>query len=154
MSESYEIPVVSIRLVRDSGVLTEKKVIRSPLDVADLLMERMKDLDREVFVVVHLSTRNDVLSILSMENAFIGTLNENHVRVADLFKGAILANAMSIIVAHNHPSGDPTPSPEDVAVTNTIREAGELLGIELLDHIVVGENRFLSIREMGLGGFK
>jgi DNA repair protein RadC len=150
-TDFYEIPIVSLRIVRDSGVLVERKCIRSPLDLADLMMSRMQDLDREVLVAVHLSTRNDVLSI---ENVCVGTLNSSHVRVADVFKGAILANAAAIIFCHNHPSGDPLPSPEDVSLTKTLVAAGELLDIEVLDHLIIGNGRFISLKERGLGGFK
>ena len=88
---------------------------------------------------------------MSIEVAFIGNLNTASIRIADLFKVAIVKNAASIIVAHNHPSGDPSPSPEDVAVTRNIRKAADLLDMELLDHVVIGDGRFVSIKERGLG---
>lgn len=147
----YEIPVVSLRIVRDAGIPAERGKIRSPADVATLLMSRMKDLDRETVVVVHLSTRQDLLNILAIENVCTGSVNTNHVRMTEMFKGAILSNASAIILAHNHPSGDPTPSPEDVQLTGQTRKAGELLGIELLDHIIIGSGSFISLKERGLG---
>lgn len=147
----YEIPVVSLRMVRDAGILTDRKAIRSPGDIAALLMGRMRDLDRETVVVVYLSTRQDPLNILAIENACTGSVNANHIRMAEIFKGAILSNASAIILAHNHPSGDPTPSPEDIEFTRQARKAGELLGIELLDHIIIGSSRFISLEERGLG---
>ena len=148
MSSFYEVPIVSIRLVKDGGFFIQRDRIQSPGDVATLLLNRMCDLDREVMVVVHLDTRNQILSI---ENAAVGALGQTTIVIRELFKGAILANAATIIVAHNHPSGDPTPSPEDIEVTKQIWEAGDLLGIELLDHIVIGHSRFISLREQKLG---
>jgi DNA repair protein RadC len=147
----YEIPIVSLRIVRDSGVLVKRDCIKSPSDVATLLMDRMQDLDREVFAIVHLTTRNEVVAI---ENAFIGSLNSNHIRIADVFKSAILSNSAAILVAHNHPSGDPSPSPEDVSLTKSLVEAGELLDIQVMDHIIIGNGRFISLKERGLGGLK
>ena len=144
----YEIPIVSLRIVRDNGVMVKRENIRSPMDAAAILQERMKDLDREVFTVVHLDTRNNILSIY---DAFIGTINSNHIRVADIFKVAIISNAAAILVAHNHPSGDPTPSPEDVSLTKTLKAAADILDVQLLDHLVIGADRFVSMREHGLG---
>jgi DNA repair protein RadC len=147
-SDFYEIPVISLRMVRDGGILVQRSLIKSPVDIYNLLQERMQDLDREVMCVVHLDSRNKVLAI---ENAFVGTINSNHIRVADLMKGAILQNAAAILLAHNHPSGDPSPSPEDVAVTKAIKAGAGLLDIELLDHIIIGDGRFISLKERGLG---
>lgn len=144
----YDIPTVSLRLVRD-GNMESQKAIHSPADVGKLLVSRFQDSDKENFIVVHLDTRNKVQSI---EIAYTGSVNAIHIRLADLFKGAILANAAAIIIAHNHPSGDPSPSPEDIGITQKIRQAAELLDIELLDHVIVGYQRFISLRERGLGG--
>jgi DNA repair protein RadC len=99
-------------------------------------------------VVVSLDTRNQVLDKRTL---YIGSLNATHIRVAEVFQEPIRRNAAAIIVAHNHPSGDPSPSPEDVEVTRQIRTAGEILSIELLDHLVIGDQRFVSLRERGLG---
>ena len=147
----YEIPVVSVRLVRDAGFLADRSAIRSPMDIANLLMGRIGDLDREVMVVVHLDTRNGILSVLSLENTAIGSGNANRINIADLFRGAILANATAIILGHNHPSQTATPSPEDVDVTRKAVEAGELLGIEVMDHVIVTATSFVSLKERGLG---
>lgn len=95
-----------------------------------------------------LDTRNQVQDIVEL---YHGSLNSSEVRVGEVFKPAVRRNAASILVVHNHPSGDPTPSPDDVTVTRAMVEAGKLLDIELLDHLVIGQNRFVSMKERGLG---
>jgi DNA repair protein RadC len=95
-----------------------------------------------------LDTRNRVLAI---ESLYRGSLNSSQVRVGEVFKAAIRQNAAAVIVAHNHPSGDPSPSPDDVAVTRAIAQAGKLLDIEVLDHLVIGGQKFVSLKERGLG---
>jgi len=126
----------------------QRFVVRSPADVAQLLLAEMSHLEQEHFRVVYLDTRNQVLGI---QTIYIGSLNASHIRVAEVFRDAIKRNCAAIIVAHNHPSGDPTPSPEDVGVTRELVSAGRLLDIELLDHLVIGQQRFVSLRERGLG---
>ena len=121
--------------------------IQSPADVAGLLMAEMSGYEQEHFVVLLLDVRNKVIDQV---NLYIGTVNSAMIRVAEVFRQAIVQNATSIIVAHNHPSGDPSPSPEDVAITRAIRLAGELLDIELLDSLVIGNGRFTSLKEKGL----
>jgi DNA repair protein RadC len=108
----------------------------------------MSFLDQETFVVVLLDTRNRVLA---KHTLYQGTLNASHVRVCEVFREPIRRNAASIILAHNHPSGDPTPSPEDASVTRQLVTSGRLLDIEVLDHLVIGQQRFVSLRERGLG---
>ncbi len=126
----------------------DRPQIRSPSDLSLLLMPEMAHLERERFVVVGLDTRNN---LLFRRTLYVGTLNATHIRVAEVFEEPIRRNAAAIIVAHNHPSADVSPSRDDVSVTRQIREAGELLGIELLDHLVIGHQRFVSLRERGLG---
>jgi len=126
----------------------EKVQIHSAADVADLLMMEMQLLEKEELRVVLLNTKNVVQDIVTV---YIGSLNTAVVRIAEVFRPAIRANSASIIVVHNHPSSDPSPSPEDVRVTERIVETGRLLNIELLDHIVIGGNRFVSLKERGLG---
>lgn len=126
----------------------ERPQIKSPSDAANLLMGEMGLLEQEHMRVVLLDTRNRVQDI---HTVYQGSLNTTMVRVGELFREAIRASSAAIIVAHNHPSGDPTPSPEDVAVTQQIVAAGKLLDIELLDHLVIGQHRFVSLRERGLG---
>jgi DNA repair protein RadC len=122
--------------------------IRAPQDVAVVLMAEMASLEKEHFVVLFLDTRN---RLLGKETAYIGSLNASHIRVGEVFRDAVRRNCAAIIVAHNHPSGDPAPSPEDVEVTRQLVAAGELIDIEVLDHLVIGCQRFISLRERGLG---
>ena len=126
----------------------EKPRITSPADAANLLMSEMSFLDKEHLRLILMDTRNRVLGTPTI---YIGSLNTSVVRVGELFRAAIKENAAAFIVAHNHPSGDPSPSPEDVSVTRQIVQAGSLLNIDVLDHIVIGHNRFVSLKERGLG---
>lgn len=126
----------------------ERPQVRSPADVANLVMLEMGLLEQEHLRAVLLDTKNVVLRIA---NVYAGNLNTAVVRVGEVFREAIRANCASIIVVHNHPSGDPTPSPEDVRVTEQLVEAGRLLDIEVLDHLVIGRNRYVSLKERGLG---
>ncbi|GAP05713.1 MAG TPA: JAB domain-containing protein [Anaerolinea thermolimosa] len=126
----------------------ERPEIHNPKDAAELVCYEMGALEQEHLRVILLDTRNRVLSI---ERLYIGSLNASTVRVGELFRAAILRNAASIIVVHNHPSGDPTPSPEDIALTRSMVQSGKLLDIEVLDHLVIGHNRWVSLKERGLG---
>lgn len=126
----------------------DRPAIHSPADAAALVQYEMSGLPQEHLRVVNLDTRNKVINI---EKLYVGSLNASTVRVGELFRPAIQRNAASIIVLHNHPSGDPTPSPEDVALTRSIVQAGKLLDIEVLDHLVIGQGRWVSLKERGLG---
>lgn len=126
----------------------EKPQVRSPADAANLVMMEMGLLEQEQLRVVLLDTKNFVLRIPTV---YSGSLNTAVVRIAEVFRDAIRVNCAAIIVIHNHPSGDPTPSPEDVRVTEMIVDAGRLLDIDVLDHLVIGRNRFVSLKERGLG---
>ncbi|RMG95216.1 MAG: JAB domain-containing protein [Chloroflexi bacterium] len=126
----------------------EKPRVTSPADAANLLMSEMMFLEQEHLRVILLNTRNQVLATPTI---YKGSLNSSVVRIAEVFRPAIRQNAAALIVAHNHPSGDPSPSPEDVRVTQQLVEAGKLLGIELLDHIIIGRQRYVSLKERGLG---
>jgi DNA repair protein RadC len=119
-------------------------------DVAGLLMLHMSELDQEQMRLVLLNTRNDVIG---WPVVFTGGLRTAIVRVADVFKEPIREAASAIILAHNHPSGDPTPSPEDVRLTVEVVKAGKLLDIDVIDHLVIGRGRWVSLRSKGLGGF-
>ncbi|MEI8132925.1 MAG: DNA repair protein RadC [Leptolinea sp.] len=125
-----------------------KPAINSPADAASLIQYEMSGLLQENLWVLLLDTRNRVLKI---EKLYQGSLNSSSVRIGEMFKGALTNNAASIILAHNHPSGDPSPSPEDVAMTRAAREAGRILDVEVLDHIVIGHNKFVSMKDKGLG---
>lgn len=126
----------------------ERPKISSPTDAANLLMSEMMLLEQEHLRLILLDTRNRVIQTPTI---YMGSLNTSVVRVGELFRPAIRENAAAIIVTHNHPSGDPTPSPEDVNVTRQIVKAGKLLDIELLDHLIFGLQRFCSLKERGLG---
>jgi DNA repair protein RadC len=126
----------------------ERPTISSPADAAGVLMYELRALDQEVVKVLLLDTRNRLLGVVEV---YRGSLNTSMIRVGELFREAIKQNAASIIVAHNHPSGDPSPSPDDVAVTRMMDEAGKLLDIAVHDHIIIGYNRFVSLKERGLG---
>jgi DNA repair protein RadC len=125
----------------------ERYQIRSPEDAAHLLMPMIGHKPQENFVVMYLDTRNRVLD---HEILYKGSLNTSLVRVSEVFRGAVRRNCASLVVAHNHPSGDPSPSPEDVALTRRLVDAGKLLDVEVLDHLVIGQNRHFSLREHGL----
>ena len=126
----------------------ERPQVRSPADAANLLMLEMSLLAQEQMRVILLDSKNRVLAIPTI---YQGSLNTSLIRVGELFREAIRQNCAAIIVVHNHPSGDPTPSPEDVLVTKQIVEAGKLLDIEVLDHLVIGRQRYVSLKERGLG---
>ncbi|KAA3648078.1 MAG: JAB domain-containing protein [Chloroflexi bacterium] len=126
----------------------ERPVISSPADAAALVQYEMGALEQEHLRVMILNTRNQVLDIVEL---YHGSLNASMVRVGEVFKPAVRRNAAAILVVHNHPSGDPTPSPDDVAVTRAIIEAGKLLDIEVLDHIVIGQGSYVSLKEKKLG---
>ena len=126
----------------------EKPGIHSPADAAAYVTYEMSGMDHEELWVMLLNTRNRMIEIV---HVYKGSLNSAQVRVGELFKVAIRANAASIILFHNHPSNDPTPSPDDVALTRSVVEAGRLLDIEVLDHMVISSGRFVSLKERKLG---
>lgn len=126
----------------------EKPRVTSPGDAANLLMSEMMFLEQEHLKLILLDTRNGVLATPTI---YVGSLNTSVIRVSELFRAAIRENAAAFIVAHNHPSGDPSPSPEDIRVTRQIVQAGQFLDIDVLDHIIIGRQRFTSLKERGLG---
>ncbi|EMR05813.1 hypothetical protein C772_02084 [Bhargavaea cecembensis DSE10] len=130
------------RLTRKQS--TERYVIRSPEDAAAYLMPDMSNLNQEHFVVLFLNVKNEVLHSRTI---FIGSLNSSIVHPREVFREAVKRSAASIICAHNHPSGNPAPSPEDIEVTKRLAEAGKIVGIDLLDHIIIGDHKFLSLKE-------
>lgn len=124
-----------------------RPTIGGPRDVANLLMPDLRYLKKETLKAILLSTKNHVLAVKTIS---VGDLSSSIVHPREVFQDAVIASAASVIVAHNHPSGDPTPSAEDVAVTKRLISAGEILGIDLLDHIVIGDGIFASLKERGL----
>jgi DNA repair protein RadC len=126
----------------------EKPIIQSPEDAASILLYEMGALEKEHLRAVLLDTRNRLMKVADV---YRGSLNAALIRIGEIFRDAVRINAASMIVVHNHPSGDPTPSPEDVVVTKAIVEAGKLLDIEVLDHIIIGKGRYVSLKAKGLG---
>ncbi len=126
----------------------EQPLIQSPADAANLLMYEMMNLEQEHLRVILLNTRNRVIAVPTV---YIGSLNTSVVRLAEVFKPAIVHNASAVIIVHNHPSGDCSPSPEDISVTRRLVQTGEMLSISVLDHIILGRHRFVSLKERQLG---
>lgn len=124
----------------------ERYVIRSPEDAANYLMTDMASLQQEHFVALFLNVKNEVLH---KETIFIGSLSASIVHPRELFREAVKRSAASIICAHNHPSGNPAPSPEDIEVTKRLVAAGTMMGIDVLDHLVIGNHQFISLKEKG-----
>lgn len=133
------------RLAR--AAFEERPVIRSPHDAAGLLMEELRFLNKEHFVCLFLNTKNHVIG---QETVSVGSLNATVVHPREVYRSAIQRSSASIICAHNHPSGDPTPSSEDIDLTSRLAEAGRIVGIELLDHLIIGDRKFVSLKEKGL----
>lgn len=137
-----------IELGRRLSQLTygERPVIRSPRDAAALLMEELRYLQKEHFVVLFLNTKNHVIA---KETLSMGSLNASIVHPREVYRSAVKRGSASIICAHNHPSGDPTPSREDLGLTHRLIEAGNIIGIDLLDHLIIGDGVFVSLKEQG-----
>jgi len=124
-----------------------RRVIKTPDDAAALVMEEMRHFDREHFRAILLNTKNQVIGT---DKVSVGTLNSSVVHPRELFRNAIKRGAASVILLHNHPSGDPAPSREDKDITHRVMEAGKIIGIEVLDHIIIGDNKFISLKAHGL----
>ncbi|PKG21694.1 RadC family protein [Niallia nealsonii] len=127
-------------------VYSDRYCIRSPEDAAKYMMNDMRFLTQEHFVCLYLNTKNQVMH---KQTIFIGSLNASIVHPREVYKEAFRRSAASIICLHNHPSGDPSPSREDIEVTKRLVECGKIIGIDLLDHIIIGENKFVSLKEKG-----
>ena len=123
------------------------RVIRSAADAAPALLALLEHEPNEVFAMLCLSTKCRVIAYHEVSR---GTLDATLVHPREVFKAALLSNAACLVLAHNHPSGDPTPSPDDQHLTNRLADAGRLLGITVVDHLIVGEGRWFSFRDAGL----
>ncbi|RIE01692.1 DNA repair protein RadC [Cohnella faecalis] len=135
-------------MVREkTSLLYPQRKISSPQDAAEIFRQFIGEFDRESFCILCLNTKNEPTALHQVS---FGTLNASLVHPRETFKLAILANSASIIACHNHPSGEPTPSQEDIQLTERLRDTGTLIGIELLDHIVLGNGNFVSLKERGL----
>ncbi|AWE08177.1 hypothetical protein DCE79_12585 [Lysinibacillus sp. 2017] len=126
--------------------LEERYTIRSPEDAASYLMQDMTSLQQEHFVCLFLNVKNQVIH---KQTIFVGSLNASIVHPREIFREAVKRSAASLICSHNHPSGVPTPSPEDIDVTNRLYEAGKIVGVDLLDHVIIGDHQFISMKEKG-----
>ena len=140
------INIVSIKMVKESSFLYQTRQILSPKDAYEMIKEQLEGLDREQFIIACLNTKNEPTNITVVS---VGSLNKAIVHPREVFKTAILSNAASIMAFHNHPSGETTPSQQDIQLTNRLYEAGELLGIKLLDHLIIGDGTFTSLKEKG-----
>ncbi|KAF0819376.1 MULTISPECIES: RadC family protein [unclassified Cytobacillus] len=140
--------LAAVEIGRRISTLTydDRYIIRSPEDGANYVMHEMRFLSQEHFVCLYLNTKNQVLH---KQTIFIGSLNASIVHPREVFKEAFRRSAASIICIHNHPSGDPTPSREDIEVTKRLAESGKIIGIDVLDHLIIGENKFVSLKEKG-----
>lgn len=141
----YRIPIYQVKLVRDGSLTAERKKIDAPATAANVLHQYFDGADREHFVVLLLDTRHQIIGIHTVT---VGVLDASLIHPREIFKPAILANAAAIILAHNHPSGDPNPSSEDRAITRQITAAGRLMGIPILDHLIIGDKpRYVSLHD-------
>ena len=138
------VDIVSIKMVREGSTKYENRKIETPFDAYVLLKNFLEDSDREKLLVVCLDTKNQPINICTVS---VGTLNSSLVHPREVFKTAILSNSNQIMLAHNHPSGISAPSNEDKAMTSRIKDAGVILGIELIDHIIIGRNEYFSFKE-------
>lgn len=130
-----------------SNAINEKVTVKSPGDISRLLMESMRYLKKEVFKLVMLDTKNHVIRQVDIS---VGSLNTSIVHPREVFNPAIKACCSSVLLVHNHPSGDPEPSSEDIDTTHRLVAAGDILGIKILDHIIIGDGRFISFKERSL----
>lgn len=142
--------LAAVELGRRIAQLTpeERPQIRNPEDLAVLFEPRLTALDHEQLLVAVLDTKHRLERLVTV---YQGSVNSAQVRTAEVFKEAVRANAPAIALAHNHPSGDPTPSADDIALTADLERAARILDIELIDHLVIGDGRWLSLRRLGLG---
>ncbi|WP_339279108.1 JAB domain-containing protein [Paenibacillus sp. FSL W8-1187] len=142
------IEIVTLRMVRErTAMFYAQRKINQPGNAAEIFRQFIGDCDRESFCILCLNTKNEPTALHQVSS---GTLNASLVHPRETFKLAILANSASIIACHNHPSGNPSPSQEDVELTERLRDTGALIGIELLDHIVLGDGTYVSMKERGL----
>lgn len=156
VNELMEMGLTEIKAIEfQSAIELAKRLIRfredryaitSPKDAANYLMNEMSMLKQEHLVALFLNVKNEVIG---KKTIFIGGLNSSIVHPRELFKEAIKVSAASIIISHNHPSGNPNPSPEDIEITKRIVSAGKIVGIELLDHVIIGDGNFSSLKEKG-----
>lgn len=147
MEHSKRIDIVKLKMIKEGSILYKNRQIKSPSDAAEIIKVFIADSDREQLVLIAVDTKNQPTAI----NIFsIGTLDTALVHPREIFKMAILANASSIIIGHNHPSGIADPSIDDLEITKRVKEAGDIMGINLLDHIIIGDENFVSLKDLQL----
>ena len=144
---SYRLSRYRVSLVREGSTRAEHNTIRTPDDVFAIMAPEYNNAVVETAQMLALDTKNKIIGVFTIST---GSLNSSIIHPRDVFQRAILSNAASVILVHNHPSGDPTPSPEDMELTRRLVEAGKMLDIEVLDHVVIGEGRFASLKEHGV----
>lgn len=145
----YRLPIVRLSVVREGSVASDTRTIRKPEDAAAIARALIGDADREHVLALLLDARHRIVGVHTVA---IGSLNSCPVHPRELFKAALLSNALAVIVAHNHPSGDLTCSREDIALTERLAQAGDLLGIQVIDHVIVTVDDFVSLRATGAMG--
>lgn len=139
--------IVSLKMIKESSVMYSNRKISTPGEAVDLLRYLLEECDREKMLVCCLNTKNEPTNISVVS---VGSLNSSIVHPREVFKTAIVSNSASIIIAHNHPSGNAQPSKEDINITERIKNAGKIIGIEMIDHIIIGEgNNYKSLKEEG-----
>lgn len=145
-NHAKRVDIVSLKMIRENSILYGNRRIKSSDEAVGLVKEFLENSDREKLIVCCLNTKNEPtnLSIVS-----VGSLNSSIVHPREVFKTAVVSNSASIIIAHNHPSGDTIPSKEDINITERIKKSGEILGIKLLDHLIIGDGKYLSLKEDG-----
>ena len=141
---SYRLPRYRVTLVREGTCAVDHNTIRSPEDVFAIMGAEYANAVVETAMMLALDSKNKIIAMFTVST---GSLNASIIHPRDIFQRAILSNAASVILVHNHPSGDPTPSPEDIDLTRKLVEAGRVMDIAVLDHVVIGDGRFISLKE-------
>ena len=136
-----------VKRINKLNLVRVGKNISSPTDIANILMKEMVVLKQEVLKLIMLDTKNNIIGI---KDVFKGSLNTSIVHPREIFKEALKKSSSSIIICHNHPSGDPTPSKEDINITIRLKECGNIIGINLLDHLIIGKSQYISLKEKGI----
>ena len=144
---SYRLPRYKVTLAREGSCVSAHNAIRSPEDIFAIMAQEYENAVVETAQMLALDTKNKIIGVFTIST---GSLNASIIHPRDVFQRAILSNAAAVVLVHNHPSGDPTPSPEDMELTRRLVEAGKMLDIEVLDHVVIGEGRFVSLKEAGV----
>lgn len=145
-SHAKRVDIVSLKMIKESSILYVNRRIKTADEAAYLVRTLLESSDREKLIVCCLNSKNEPTSLSVVS---IGSLNSSIVHPREVFKTAIISNAASILIAHNHPSGDIEPSKEDINITERIKQSGDIIGIKLLDHLIIGDNKHLSLKEEG-----